>query len=172
MLPITAQSVPLCTSVLLVLLELLLFLLCLPALLSKVVAHSQPHLSQAALYPGISQLLNHLCFKFMDMKAHSLQYMAYLLTNVVFPPINVTGNNVTNLETAVLCEFSPSPLTRKSLNSALRLGFPFYINEIIQIQPFHISLFHLQFCILDSPLCICLLITVWISCSLYYFPTF
>lgn len=38
----------------LVFLELLLFLLCLPALLSKVVAHSQSHLSQAALYLGIS----------------------------------------------------------------------------------------------------------------------
>lgn len=50
--PVSASvhSLPVC----LVFLELLLFLLCLPALLSKVVAHSQPHLSQAALYPEIS----------------------------------------------------------------------------------------------------------------------
>lgn len=40
----------------------------------------------------------------MDVKAYSLYCMVYILTTVMYPPINVIGNTDTNLQTAVLCE--------------------------------------------------------------------
>lgn len=39
----------------------------------------------------------------MGIKAYSLYCMVYILTNVLYPPVNVTDNNFTDLETAVLC---------------------------------------------------------------------